>query len=168
MKRKYIIIIFIGILMLGIGAGAYLIFRPGPPDILDLTKQQVGFTLFAPDRASKTWKLDKNTIDYNKNTSVLVFTLNNAGNTNKIVMSQQATPDPFTDIPNYPTLFFSKLNQYQELHVSLGTIALTHPTELKGGQSAVGNIRGTLMFLHPSTDLTDDEWKDVLNELRAL
>jgi CxxC motif-containing protein (DUF1111 family) len=45
---------------------------------------------------------------------------------------------------------------------------LTHPKELSGGQSAVANKAGTLIFAKPSVNLTNDEWKDFFESLRIL
>lgn len=169
MKLKRLVI-FIGIIivLIGIGAGVYIGLRSGAPSKLTVIQKKAGFTIFVPQEDKNNWQLDKTSIAYDNNLGVLTFTMINPDKTNKIVMSQQTTPDPFKDIPNYNALFLSKLNEYKELNVPLGTVALTHPTELKGGQSAVANVRGTLMFLHPSSDLSEADWKTLFSSLSAL
>lgn len=166
MKKRYIVTLAVCGGLVLIGVVLYFVFRPGKPNVLQQTQKKVGFTIFAPASDNKTWQLDKENIEYDATAGVI--TLHILRDANKIVMSEQATPPPFTDIPNYNSIFLSKLNEYQELTVSLGTIELTHPTELKGGQSAVMNTRGTLMFLHPDTNLSDDDWKSVFNSLQTL
>jgi hypothetical protein len=166
MKKRYIVMVAIGVSLLSIGLSLYFVLRPQKPDIIRQTQKKVGFTIFAPSRDDKTWLLNKESIEYD--TTVGVLTLHIQQGSNSIVITEQATPEPFTDIPNYSSIFLGKLNEYKELTVSLGTISLTHPTELKGSQSAVMNVRGTLMFLHPTTDLSDNEWKSVFNSLQTL
>ena len=62
----------------------------------------------------------------------------------------------------------TSLNEYNELQLGFGTVALTHPEELNGGQAAVANKAGTLIFAKPSTDLTDGEWGDFFGSLRIV
>lgn len=131
-------------------------------------QKKVGFTIFLPDQKTGVWVVNESSIVMNNDTGVLTYSVNKSDNTNDIVITEQATPDPFNDVPNYSSIFLSKLNQYQQLNIPLGTAALTHPSELKGGQSAVLNVRGTLMFMHPKVDLSDDNWKDFLKTLQAV
>jgi hypothetical protein len=87
---------------------------------------------------------------------------------NKLYITEQNTPDPFNDIPQYYPTLLGKLNEYSEIQTSIGTVALTHPTELKGGQSAVSNTHGTLMFVRPQNNLSDSQWKNFFNSIDVI
>jgi hypothetical protein len=50
----------------------------------------------------------------------------------------------------------------------IGTVKLTKPTELKGGQSAISRSGGTLLFAHPERNMTDTLWKDFFNSLEIV
>jgi hypothetical protein len=148
---------------------AYFVFHRSPNNFLTRTQKKAGFTIFIPNSAKSTpWLLDTSLTKYDSEIGVLYTTLTKPDKSNKITMTQQVLPDPFTDIPNYSSIFYSKLNIYQELNLPIGKVSLTRPTELKGGQSAVAVVKGTLMFLHPYKDLGDTEWKEVFKNLESL
>lgn len=128
--------------------------------------KQPGFQVFSYDPEDSAWKIQGSQSSYDPKIGVL--TLHFGSGTNSIILTQQTTPDTINDIPNYYAAFLGKLQQYAELHTTIGTVALTKPVELKGGQSAVANIRGTLMFAHPAQDLSNDEWQQFFNNLKAV
>jgi len=130
-----------------------------PKDILKKT----AFSVFTHDSSDNSWNLEKSSTVYDKATGVLTLHFTNTNN--KITASEQVTPDAFTDIPNYYSILLSKLHEYAELQTSIGKVALTHPEELKGGQTAVINTSGTLMFYHPDKELTQDQWKQFFNSM---
>lgn len=166
MKKRLIISTLLVLLAGGASGGVLYLHNKNKPVINSQIQHSVGFTIFVPKKDQSNWLLDKKSVHYDDKVGVLYTNLVNT--TNKITMTQQNLPSPFTDIPNYQGLFYGKLNEYQELNLPLGTVGLTRPTELKGGQSAVANIKGTLMFLHPDKDLSDDEWKIVFSSLQTL
>ncbi len=130
-------------------------------------QKKAGFTIFITDETSD-WNVDKQSVNLDREAGVLHMNWVKNDGSNTIIVTQQLLPSPFTDIPNYSTLFYSKLNQYQELQTPLGAVALTRPTEIQGGQSAVANVRGTLMFMHPEQDMTDADWKELFNQIITL
>lgn len=167
MKKSLLIVLTVTLLLAGVAPAAYIKYRTVPVISKDIQKK-VGFTIFVPNKSDHAWTIDSKKINYDEKIGVLYTTLYKAGTSNRITMTQQVLPSPFSDIPNYSAVFLGKLNQYSELNVAIGTVALTRPTELKGGQSAVLNVRGTLMFLHPDQNLGEDIWKDVFTTLQAL
>jgi len=164
-KTKLILILGTVAFIVMVGVIAVLVLRPKVPDISLQIQKRVGFTIFHPISGQSDWQIDKTTVNYDSNAGVLTFDMYTKDHSNKIVMSQQATPSPFTDIENYSAIFLSKLNAYQEFQVSLGTVDLIKPTELKGEQAATANIGGTLMFLHPDHSLDVKAWTSFFNGL---
>ena len=80
-----------------------------------------------------------------------------------VTFAEQATPAPFTDIPNYYTQFLQTLFDYQSFDTLQGTVHLTHP---KGaGQAAVLSSKGTLIFARVSRDESQDVWRQVFNKM---
>jgi hypothetical protein len=157
---KKIISACVLILLLG-GTATFLFIRsrnadPVPRDI----KKQTSFTVLET-QAKTDWQISPKSVHYNKDVGLLTMTA--TSDIANLVITEQAQPDVFTDAPQvYPALL-NKLNQYQDLHTSIGTVTLTHPKELKGGQTAVANLRQTLIFVRPSRNLTDAQWKDFFN-----
>jgi len=125
--------------------------------------KKTAFSVFTHDPADSSWTFENSTTVYDTAQGVLTLHFINADN--KLTVTQQLTPDPFTDVPNYLSILLSKLHQYAEIHTSIGTVGLTRPEELKGGQTAVINTRGTLMFAVPEKDLTNDQWQKFFNSL---
>lgn len=170
MKQKLTLVVAV-ILLIGISAGgyyAYITSRPTPIISREIQKK-AGFTIFVPSSdIGAPWVLDARSVNYDKEIGVLYTNLYTPDKSNKIVMTQQVLPDPFTDIPSYSSIFYSKLRIYQELNLPIGKVSLTRPEELKGGQSAAANIRGTLMFLHPDHDMKEDEWKTLFKNIESL
>lgn len=171
MKLKYLKVGTITVAVIALvtlGVLLYVKSRPNP--IIDRTIQKkAGFTIFIPSQDKNApWVLDKKSIKYDTEIGVLHTNLFTPDKQKKIVMTQQVLPDPFTDVPNYSAIFYSKLHEYRELNLPIGRVTLTLPDELKGGQSAVANIKGTLMFLHPDKDLNDEEWKTVFKSIESL
>jgi hypothetical protein len=150
------------VLMVGLVIGAYAIFRPQSSPIPKDINQKISHSIFVPAQSSG-WRLDKTATSYNNDTGVLNTYL--LSRNNRITMTQQNTPQTFKDVPTYYPALLNKLHEYSEIQTSNGTVGLTKPDELKGGQSAVANISDTLMFLHPDHDLTDQQWKQLFNNL---
>lgn len=124
------------------------------------------FTVYLPAENDETWSVDRSTVQLSKETQVLTMTMRSESAT--VVITQQATPDPFRDIPNYYEKLLDKLHQYAEIQTAVGKVVLTRPDELKGGQSAVINTsKGTLMFAHPGRDMSESEWKQYFDALRV-
>jgi len=132
---------------------------------------EANFTIFYPANASKSdtaWKLLKDRTSYDTGSGVLTLYVSQASTGKQITLNEQPTPGAFSDVPTQYSKMLTTLNEYNELQIGFGTVALTHPKELNGGQTAVANKAGTLIFAKPSGNLTDNEWKDFFQNLRIL
>ncbi|HSW37689.1 MAG TPA: hypothetical protein VLG37_04975 [Candidatus Saccharimonadales bacterium] len=110
--------------------------------------------------------VDHHSFKYDSNAKVLTFVVSGFGIKNTI--SEQATPDPINDIPQYLDKLTESLHEYTSFDTAAGKVYLTRPEELKGDQSAVMNSKGVLMFAHPEKDLTDDQWRQFFNSLDVI
>ena len=138
-----------------------VLLRPQVPIPTEIRKQ-LNFSVFYPNKRS-IYKVDQKTASYDPKTKVLIFHAKSANN--DLTIAEQATPDPFNDIPQYYEKFTQVLNGYKDFDSANGKVSLTRPKELSGGQSAVFNNKGTLMFVHPAHDLSDDEWRKFFDAL---
>jgi len=132
----------------------------------DITSQ-VNYTLYVPPpRGANKFLLDKTTIEYDKTERKVAMTARSADN--KITFTVQPQPDAFTDVPGFYAKLLNTLNPYKELSTSIGTVTLTRPQELNGGQTAVVNPNGTLIFAHPDKDISDQDWQEFFNNLKVI
>jgi hypothetical protein len=129
--------------------------------------KNVNYDIFVP-RDTEKYPVLEESVTHNTDTKVLSYatTVNNK----QVTINQQAEPDTF-NAPELKVSLYQKLldkmNQYKEIKTDAGTVTLTHPTELNGGQAAVLDTKGTLLFAQPTVALSDDEWRDFFNDLKA-
>lgn len=162
MRRRFFTILIFGMMAVALAALSFAVYRlthPTPLVPASILKQ-VEFVPMVPD-ARSGWQLQTGSLQYDATQKVLFFNVTNG--TDKLIFSEQATPDQFSDIQGYQDAFLAKLNQYKDFDTAAGTVYLTHPTELSGGQSAVLNEQGTLLFARPSHNLTDNEWRNLFD-----
>jgi len=141
--------------------GVIWALRPRPP-LPDAIYSRLNFPLLAPASGS-AYKIQQSTAKYNAPSRVVLFHVAN-GNQNMLV-TEQATPDPFNDIPNYYQTLVNDLRDYADISTASGTVSLTRPVELKGQQTAVSNNKGVLIFVRPNHDLSEDQWRAFFNDL---
>jgi hypothetical protein len=125
--------------------------------------QKVSFPIYAP-AADTTWKLETARTSYDQQNGVLTLYLTH--DSAQIILTQQGTPQVFSDVPQQYSKMLATMNEYAELQTPFGAVGLTHPKELNGGQTAVVNKTGTLLFAKPNRDLSDAEWKEFFNNLQ--
>lgn len=158
-------VIILALIIGGLVALKYSINRTAgiiPPSI----KQQIAFQIYVTTNGNKQWATDKQSIKYDSSQGILSYTASSINN--NLYITEQNTPSQFSDIPQYYPTLVSKLNEYSEVQTNLGTLALTHPTELKGIQTVVINSHGTLMFIRPQNNLTDNQWALFINSLDVI
>ena len=126
---------------------------------------QVSFIILYP-APSTGYKVVSSTVKYVSSAKGIEFEAQSKDN--KLTITEQSTPDPFNDIPQYYPAFIDKLNAYKSFDSPSGKVALTLPKELKGGQSAMLIGQGTLMFAHPAHNLTNDQWQRIFNNLYSI
>jgi hypothetical protein len=147
-----------GLVAAGLIVVTVMILLPKPP-IPGIIKSQLTSTLVLPSAKQAT--IDRNSAKYDSSLKVLSFNATVAGH--KVVMAEQPTPDQFIDIPQAYDKVVENMNAYAQFDSALGTVHLTKPTQLHGGQTAVINAKGTLLFAKPSSNLTDDQWRRFFN-----
>ena len=84
------------------------------------------------------------------------------------VVSEQPTPESFIDIPQVYDKVVANMNEYSTFDSATGTVHLTRPKDLGGKQAAVMNAKGTLMFVKPARDLSNDQWRRLFNNLEIV
>lgn len=160
--------IFITILLLAAAALAVIYYLQShrssiiPPEI----DRQVSFVVFLPSSADYDVKIGS--INFDSTEKVLGFEAVSKQDGSQLTFSEQAAPDTFTDIPQYYDKLVEAMGQYRQIDTYNGRVTLTKPAELNGKQTAVLNAKGTLMFVRPSRELSDDEWRKIFNNLEVL
>lgn len=162
-KRKLIIVLTLFIVIVAGFVLTYFKFMKHTPVISPFIKSQVSTPIFLPSQ--KDYKVDPQSVTFDTREKLLTFTATNIGDGSTVVVTQQPTPDTFTDIPQYFDKLVEAMGQYKQFDSLNGKVTLTKPTELKGSQTAVLNQNGTLLFARPSRDLTDDDWRRFFNGL---
>ena len=117
------------------------------------------FPVFLPVTAIT---LNASSYKFDPGQKVLSFT-GRLGDGQTVTFAEQATPDPFNDIPNYYTQFLTKIFEYEAFDSLQGTVHLTHPNG--AGQAAVMNAKGTLMFVRVAHDEPKSAWQQIFNKL---
>lgn len=154
----------------GAAAGAFILitrlnaYRPIPKSI----NSQISFSIYYPKKGAPI-AVDTQTVKYDTSNKFLSFVAKDNKSQSSITISEQATPDTFADpqVDLYPKEL-DKLNQYSDLTTPIGKVTLTLPKEYKGGQAAVLNNEGTLLFARPSSNLTNGQWQQFFNQFIKL
>lgn len=154
---------FIGILALGAVVILILVLLPKPP-IPGKIKQQLTSTLLLPN--TRKFPVNRDTTKYDPSIKVLTYKVAAFGKT--IIMSEQPTPDQFTDVPQVYQKVLDGMQDYNDFDVNVGGVHLTLPPQLSGVQTAVLNTKGTLIFAKPSGKLSDDQWRQFFTSFQVV
>ena len=156
MKKNWILILLVSILTLSVVVSTIVYFQSKntliPSDILS----KINFLIYYPNDEN-SWTTDTSRTSFDSEAGVL--SLYPIYSNNTIVLTQQSSPEVFKDVPEQYQRLLDTLNQYSEITTSFGTVTLTKPDELNGGQSAIANLNGTLLFAKPNRELTNQEWQ---------
>ena len=159
MKRIWILIA--GFCLIAIVVGSYLLLRPKPfvPKGIESKLSSVTFIPVSPQVVNQ-----HATVKYNSNLKLLTYKATVFGvNT---VISEQPTPESFTDVPEVYQKVLDSWNQYQAFDTAQGTVYLTRPGGPNANEVGVMNTKGTLMFVKPDKNLTNAQWRQVFNSLQ--
>jgi hypothetical protein len=126
---------------------------------------QIGFLLFVPTN-TESITYDKSSVKLDNSLKLVTFYVYVSGI--RVTFAEQNAPDSFTDVPQLYDQLLNKLREYQDVSTMFGTVTLTRPVELSGGQSAVADSKGTLIIARPAKDLTEDEWRTVFNNMQLV
>lgn len=172
-RSRTIILTVIALGIIGVTGGVFFWWSVygNAPVISKQILNEANFTIFYPrvdEKSPSAWQLKKNRVSYDKNSGVLTLHVLQGSTGREIVLNEQPVPGTFSDVPTQYSTMLNTLHEYNELQLGFGMVALTHPEELNGGQAAVANKAGTLIFAKPSANLTDDEWRAFFESLRIL
>ena len=156
-RKTSLLIAFAAGALLVVGVSVLYLNRDQKPPASPTALDARSFPIYVPRQASDISYIASDST-FDTESTVLTTTLSLQDGT-KIILTQQPTPEVFGDVPQQYSKMLALLNQYKEVKSEFGTIALTRPKELNGGQSAVVNRPGTLIFAKPSRDLTEEEWQ---------
>lgn len=102
----------------------------------------------------------RGTPTYDSKLQQLTYTLDFGGAT--IIVSEQPTPETFTDVPALYDQLTTSMKQYKQFSTDIGTVYLTAPDNLHGLHAAVANVRGTLLLTKPDHNISDDQWRQLM------
>lgn len=148
-KQRTKIIIAISVGIAAVIGGVFILFRTLEDQTI-ISKQiltEANFTIFYPDETTKSasgWQLQKDHTSYNKDSGVLSIYALQASTGRQITLNEQPTPGAFADVPTQYSKMLTMLNEYNELQIGFGTVALTHPKELNGAQAAVADRKSVV------------------------
>jgi hypothetical protein len=158
MKRLWLVV---GSLAgIGVIVIVVMLLAPKPP-IPGQVKSQFTSTLFVPQTSNA--KIQRSTVKYDSNLKLLSFTAQVYGI--PTVISEQPTPEQFTDIPQVYDKVLSNMHEFTDFDTDVGTVHITRPTDLGGKEAAVLNSKGTLFFAKPARDLSDDQWRQLFRNV---
>jgi hypothetical protein len=161
MKRLWLIAGLVG--LIGLAVTGFMIFGPKPLVPAVITRA-VTSTILVPNVSGAT--VDRKSMKYDSQIKLLTYTA--SADSVNIVVSQQPTPASFTDIPQVYDKVVASMSEYSTFESSTGTVHLTRPKDLGGKQAAVMNAKGTLMFVKPARDLSEDQWRRLFNNLEVV
>jgi hypothetical protein len=160
-KNTWTAVLSIFVLIILVVCGWYVFIRAHPSPIPKPIKSQLKFIPFTTKKdASSTLP---QAVKYNPQQQLLTY--QTYVNSTRVVISEQPTPESFTDVPQVYDALITKLRGQDSFDTINGKVDITFPVELKGGQSAVMNSKGVLLFAHPDKQLTLDQWKQFFNSL---
>jgi hypothetical protein len=164
-KWKRIIIWAIAALVLvGLGAGImYFVTRPTnalPSSI----SRQLSFSPFVLSSSGKQSASKYQLTKTENGVQSLVFHIKVSGA--DVTVTQSVQPSQFVDIPNYKDQFLSNVvNQYSTVQTANGVIYLGRADKQNNHQIGVMVEKGLLVFLNPTSELSEQTWRSIGNSL---
>jgi len=157
-RRLYIIGLLLALLSI-----ASLLYILNSSPIKKEIRKQVAFAIMVP---TDNKSLQKNSEKYNSTEKILTYkaTYKNV----ELVISEQAMPDQFVDIPQAYDKFLQQLPTYSSFQSINGNVHLAKPANLHGITLAVMDGKGTLMIVRPNKTIADDDWRRFFNDSKVL
>jgi hypothetical protein len=153
----------IGLVIITVAVTAAMLLKPKPflPPKIKSKTTSVVFVSKAPNILN-----NQNSVKYDDRIKLLSYQATLFGVHS--VISEQPTPDSFTDIPQVYQKVLNSWKEYKNFSAPLGTVYLTRPGDQGGKQVAVLNAKGTLMFVKPDKDLTEDQWRQYFKSIEVI
>lgn len=124
-------------------------------------QKQINFAILVPSKTVS--KVEKRTVKYSSTNKVLSFQSEYEGAS--LVISEQAFPDQFVDIPQAYDQFLNQLPTITSFGSVNGQVNIAEPPNLHGLTLIVMNTKGTFIFIHPSKNITENSWREFFNNL---
>jgi len=156
LRNKKILIIGVACLLIIIIGSllTYTLLKTSPILPKQISKQ-LNFVPFVPNKTEAPSGLSN--LSYNSKTQVLTYKVNYNGST--ITVTEQSTPQQFSDVPQAYSTLVTSLQSQDTFDTPNGTVDITTPKELKGVQVAVMNSKGALFFAKTNKNMSTDTWK---------
>ncbi len=165
-RLKTTVIVVIGVVILS-ASGVLLVHQLTPkPYLKPEIAKQISYGAFFPSGVGQA-QVDRKSVTYNSANQVLTYSVKTTSGT-VVSINEQPTPPSFVDVPEAFAKLVSSLNPYSSFDSLNGTVHLTMPPQLAGSQSAVLNTKGTLLFVRPASNLSEDAWRQLFNSLQIV
>jgi hypothetical protein len=162
-KVSLVPILVLAVSLIMVGFGGWLWWQNSHNPIPASFQQKINFPIFYPGSQSPAI-VNKSSFKYDSNNSLFSFVVTDAGQS--LIITEQATPQAFIDVPQAYATLINSLNNYYSFDSLQGQVDLTYPKEFNGQQSAVMNAKGTLMFAHDTArGLSNTQWQHFFNDL---
>jgi len=162
--KYWVIFVTSAVALAGIAWAGFYIYASNQP-IPQRTLKQAGFGIWYPTNKTLGLKVDRDTIKFSQSGSDKLVTFIARNDSNNLSFTEQPLPESFIDVPQLYDKMIEKLRGYSSFDSVNGTVSVTRPEELKGGQTAVMKSKGTLLFVKPDKDVSIDDWRQIMNNL---
>ena len=156
-----------GLLCIPAGVIGYKAYTKAQGPFSKQIRKQVAFTIFYPDEELTGYKIKRETVKYDTATKVLSYVISGQATPNSFIVSMQASPEVFADVPEYYPKFIEKLSPVASFDSKVGKVTITQSPNLKGDQSAVLYSQGSLLFVRGKA-MPTDEWRKFFIGMKAL
>lgn len=143
------------LLLVMVISGALLYMHYRQPLISDTITKQLTSSLYLVRGSAVA--LDKKSIKYDNELKQLSYTT--TFNNVKIIISEQPSPEVFSDVPQYFPKWISSTGAIANFDTPNGKVYLASNPNYGVNTVAIMNSKGTLLFAKPDKNLTEDQWK---------
>jgi hypothetical protein len=163
-SKRWLIFLGAAVAVVAIAWAGFYLYSLNQP-IPQKTLKEAGYGIWYPTSKGLNLKVDRGTIKYTHTGPDKLVSFIARSETQNLTFTEQPQPESFNDVPQLYEKLIEKLRGYSNFDSVNGTVSLTRPEELKGGQTAVMKSKGTLVFIKPETDLSADDWRKIMNNL---
>jgi hypothetical protein len=139
----------------------YPVYDPVPTPI----RHQINFTVLYPSG----YNINSSSWQYTSSQGLLAYTVQVAGIT--VNFTEQTTPLPYqNDIGAYDR-FIGSLKPFANFSTPFGTASIVDfvtATDFQiEGETGILNAKGTFLLVHPNSDLSNNQWSNLFDTLKA-
>ena len=164
-KRRLLAVLSLLVVVCGAAIAAPVLLRDDQmvdSTVLQDFKRVLSFTIFYPQSGSAV-SVEKDSYKYDSQAKL--FSYRAAYRRQPLVVSMQPVPDEFVDMPESYNTYIQALGQVLSFDSKHGTVHVTQPKNLGGGQAAIISAQGALMFVRSDVALTEGHWRNVFDSL---